>query len=125
MRAVAIVATVDFHRPPVVRPEPTARVPRVCRLLALAHAVDDAIRRGEVADLADAARAFGLTRARVTQLMNLTLLAPEIQEAIVSLPAVASGRDAVSERALRTIAAEPVWERQAAMWTALTRRPSR
>jgi hypothetical protein len=125
MRAVAIVATVDFHRPQVVRPARPARVPSVCRLLALAHAVDDAIRRGEVADLADAARVFGLTRARITQMMNLTLLAPEIQEAILELPAIEQGRDEVSERGLRSIAAEPAWDRQVEMWKALTRRPSR
>jgi hypothetical protein len=125
MRAVAIIATVDFQRPPVARPERPTRVPRICRLLALAHAVDDAIGRGELHDLADAAQAFGLTRARLTQLMNLTLLSPEIQEAILALPAVDRGRDEVSERCLRAIAAEPAWERQAEMWKVLTGRSPR
>lgn len=125
MRAVAIVATVDFQRPPVAPPERPARMPRICRLLALAHAVHDAIRRGELHDLAGAARAFGLTRARLTQLMNLTLLSPEIQEAILALPPVEHGRDEVSERGLRAIAAEPAWERQAEMWKVVTGRSPR
>ena len=61
-------------------------------------------------DLADAARAIGVTRARMTQIMNLLLLAPEIQEAILDLRSATSGRDPVSERALRRIVAEPDWD---------------
>lgn len=52
------------------------RVLRVVRLLALAHALDEQIRAGEIADLADVARQAGLTRARMTQVMNLLQLAP-------------------------------------------------
>ena len=77
------------------------------------------IRDGELRDLADAARVMGLTRARVTQITNLLLLAPDIQEAILDLPPVIKGRDPIRERHLRRIAAEPVWRRQRAMWEAL------
>ncbi len=99
-----------------VEAEPAGRVPRVARLLALAHKIDGMIRRGELRDLADAARALGLTRARVTQVVSLLLLAPEIQEAIVDLPLVTNGRDPISERQLRLIAAEPDWSKQLFMW---------
>jgi hypothetical protein len=58
----------------------------VARTLALAHTIDEMIRTGELRDLADAARAVGVTRARMTQIMNLLLLAPEIQEALLSFP---------------------------------------
>lgn len=89
---------------------------RVARLLALAHYIDEKIRAGEIADLAEAARRAGLTRARVTQVMNLLLLAPVIQEVILATPAATDGRDPVTERQLRQIVAEPVWARQVAIW---------
>ena len=97
----------------------TGRTPRVARVLALAYRIDGMIRAGELRDLADAARAIGVTRARMTQIMNLLLLAPTIQEAILDLPLVTNGRDPVSERALRPIVAEPVWTRQLSMWNEL------
>jgi hypothetical protein len=84
--------------------------------LALAHQIDGMIRAGELRDLADAARAIGVTRARMTQIMNLLLLAPEIQEAILDLPPVKQGRDPISERMLRAIVAEAEWELQMAIW---------
>ncbi len=110
--------TVDFGGKSAQRPthRDTGRVPRVARQLALAHRIDGMIRNGDLRDLADAARALGLSRARVTQLSALLLLAPEIQEAILDLPPVTNGRDPVSERALRRIVAEPDWERQMEMW---------
>ena len=93
-----------------------ARIPRVVRLLAFAHEIERRIRAGELDDLAHAARVFGLTRARVTQIVNLTLLAPAVQEAILALPSVTVGRDPITERTLRPIVAEPVWEMQLDMW---------
>ena len=85
-------------------------------MLALAHRIDGMIRDGEVDDLADAARRLGLTRARVTQIANLLLLAPAIQEAILDLAPVTTGRDPISERQLRPIVAEPDWNEQIKMW---------
>jgi hypothetical protein len=96
-----------------------ARTPRVARLLALAHDIERRIRDGELADLAHAARSLGLTRARVTQIANLTLLAPAIQEEILTMPPVTAGRDLVTERTLRRILAEPVWYEQAELWRPL------
>jgi hypothetical protein len=51
---------------------------------------------------ADIARQEGITRARVTQVMGLLRLAPEIQEHILALRETV-GRPAISERALRSI----------------------
>jgi hypothetical protein len=108
---------VSFAPPTAVpKPEPLGRVPRVTRLLALAHRIDALIAAGELRDLADAARVLGLTRARVTQISSLALLAPAIQAEILDLPPVVSGRDTVTERSLRRIVAEPVWDRQLALW---------
>lgn len=89
---------------------------RVTRHLVLAHEIERRIRAGELDDLAHAARVFGLTRARVTQIVSLTLLCPTIQAEILALPPVTVGRDVVTERSLRPIVAEAVWERQLAMW---------
>ena len=115
-----VAYTVQFRRtPPPPAPEPVGRVPRVARLLALAHKIDGMIRSGELRDLAHAAKVVGVTRARMSQLMGLTLLAPQIQEAILDLPPVTKGRDPITERNLREIVAEPVWERQAVVWTKL------
>jgi len=94
----------------------------VARQLALAHEIERRIRASELDDLAHAARAFGLTRARVTQIVNLTLLAPQIQAEILALPPVTVGRDRITERTLRPIVAEAVWERQMAMWQTLNGR---
>jgi hypothetical protein len=52
------------------------------------------------------ARREGLTRARVTQVLGLVRMAPEIQEHILALPETA-GRPAISERALRPVARIP------------------
>ncbi len=93
------------------------RVPRVARKLALAHEIERRIRAGEFVDLAHAARAFGLTRARVTQIVNLTLLAPQIQEEILAMPRVTIGRDPITERTLRPIVAEHLWGRQIELWS--------
>ena len=111
--------TLAFSRSSRSRPRhPVAsdRAPRVARHLALAHDIERRVRTGQLEDLASAARAYGLTRARVTQIVNLTLLAPAIQEAILAMPPVTAGRDPVSERTLRPIVAEAVWEVQLRSW---------
>ena len=106
--------TVHFHKQPR-RPiqhqqDPTAgRVPRVTRLLALAHKIDGMIRSGEIRGWAEAARLIGVTRARMTQIANLLLLAPEIQEAILYLPMALKGRARVTEHNLREIAQRSDW----------------
>ena len=85
-------------------------------MLTLAYKIERMIRDGELQDLADAARTIGFTRARMTQITNLLLLAPQIQEAILGLPPVRGRRDSVSERSLRTIVAEPIWDVQRRLW---------
>jgi len=51
--------------------------------MALAIRFDDLIRRGEVRDYADLARLGHVSRARITQIMNLLNLAPDIQERLL------------------------------------------
>ena len=59
----------------------TPRIPRITRLMALAIKFQDMVDRGEVRDYADLARLGFVTRARLTQIMNLLLLAPDVQGA--------------------------------------------
>lgn len=99
---------------------PLGNLTRVTRLMALAIRFEQLIRDGEVRDLADIARLGHVTRARVTQIMNLLHLAPDIQEAILFLPRVEEGRDPLTERDLRPIAALPDWRKQRTQWRALT-----
>jgi hypothetical protein len=73
-------------RPGEAAPTVPGRVPRVSRLMALAIRFDQLIRAGVVADQAELARLGHVTRARLTQIMNLLCLAPDIQEAILFLP---------------------------------------
>ena len=71
--------------------------------MALAIRLDQLIRDGVVADQAELARCGYVSRARLTQIMNLLCLAPDIQEEILFLPPTEAGYDAVSERELRPI----------------------
>ena len=96
---------------PSPKPEPVHRPAKVARMLALAHHLQRAIDEGLVADRAAVARKLGLTRARVTQLLDLLLLAPRLQEAILTLEAL-DGVEPVSERVLRSVAHEGRWAAQ-------------
>ncbi len=101
---------------------PQGRIPRVSRLMALAIRFDGLVRNGAVADYAEIARLGHVTRARLTQIMNLLHLAPEIQEALLLLPPVESGRDPITERELRPIVAVPDWKKQRRMWREVAQR---
>lgn len=97
----------------------SGRVPRVSRLMALAIRFDQLIRDGDVTDRAELARLGHVTRARLTQIMNLLNLAPDIQEQVLDLPRVESGREPLTERQLRPIAAVANWRKQRRSWKAL------
>ena len=91
---------------------PVGRLARVTRLMALAIRFDKLIQAGEVTDYSELARLGHVTRARVTQIMNLLMLAPDIQEEILFLPRVTGGRDRVHLRQLQPIALVPDWRKQ-------------
>jgi len=85
------------------KPSRTSRTPRVVELLRKAIEWQGLLESGEVANHAAIARQEGITRARVTQVMGLLRLAPEIQEHVLSLPDMVR-RPVITERALRPIA---------------------
>ncbi len=101
-------------------PKPKAlepgRIPRVSRLMALAIHFDCMIRKGVVQDYADLARLGGVCRARISQIMDLLNLAPAIQEELLFLPRNYGGRDSVTERRIRRIAAGSMWRAQGELW---------
>jgi hypothetical protein len=92
------------------------KLPRVTRLMALAIKFQGMVDRREVSHYAEIAQLGHVTRARMTQLMGLLLLAPDIQENLLFLPPTKQGRDPVSERGLRSLAATPSWRRQRTLW---------
>jgi hypothetical protein len=89
---------------------PTDRVPRAARMLALAHHWRGLIRAGVVKDQAALAALVGVTRARITQVMDLLYLAPDIQEEILFQPDGGLGKPC--HRDLVRVAAEPLWVEQ-------------
>ena len=76
------------------------RVPRVARLLALAHRFQGLVRNGEVADYAELARLGRVSRARISQIVSLLSLAPNLQEQVLFLPRTERGRDPIQMRHL-------------------------
>jgi hypothetical protein len=97
------------------KPQPVGRIPRVARVLALAHHFDDLIAQGAVKDYAEIARLAQMSRARVAQILTLKFLAPEIQEQLTELP-MQHGKDPMSEKELRRIAMIPDWAMQRQQW---------
>jgi hypothetical protein len=91
--------------PPRGKPKPpkAPRTPRVVELLRKAIEWQALLASGEAPNKSDIARREGITRARVTKVMGLFRLAPEIQQHILSMPD-AVRRPAITERALRPIA---------------------
>ncbi|MBN1857802.1 hypothetical protein JW848_01195 [Candidatus Bipolaricaulota bacterium] len=103
-RRIAADQVVKALPEPRGRPKPPKKpkTPRVVELLQMALEWQRQLDAGEVETQAAIARREGITRARVTQIMALLRLAPEIQEHILSMPDAVS-RPVVSERALRPI----------------------
>jgi hypothetical protein len=85
------------------KPPKAPRTPPVVELLRKAIEWQALIESGEASNQAAIARQEGITRARVTQVMGLLRLAPEVQEHVLSLPNMVR-RPAITERALRPIA---------------------
>ncbi len=115
--AIEVEVTLDLPRRPraePVKPEPPVRMPRVTRLMALAVKYQGLVDAGELRDYADIARLGYVSRARVTQIMNLSNLAPDIQEELLFpvgiLPA---------ERRLREVVAKVEWGEQQLLWRRL------
>ncbi len=95
------------------------RVPRVTQVMALAIQFQDMLQRGEARDYADLARLGCLTRERMSQIMELIWLAPDIQRELLECKPTHTTRFPISELAVRRIAAELAWVAQRAAWRKL------
>src|SRR3989440_7674927 len=98
---------------------PPGRVPRLARFLALALRLEAQLRQGVLKDNAEVASVGHVTRARVSQILSLVHLAPDIQEAILFLPRTQRGRDPVIMSDVLPIATELDWKRQRRAWRRL------
>lgn len=92
--------------------KPLGQLPRITKLMALAVRLDGLIQAGHVQDQAELARLAHVTRARLTQIMNLRLLAPDIQESLLFLPPILHGRAPVLLRDLQPLASINDWQQQ-------------
>ena len=110
------------HRSPAVPKVPgPPRIPRITRLMALAIKFQDMVDRGEVRDYADLARLGYVSRARITQIMNLLNLAPQIQEALLFPNEGLNSCSVACENRIRGVARLIPWEDQSAAFGAMPR----
>ena len=91
-------------------------IPRIARLMALAIRFEGLLQRDEIRDYAELSRLGRVTRARMTQIMKLLLLAPDIQEQILFLPPI----QGLNERNLRSIVKRIDWNEQRRMFQMIT-----
>ena len=85
--------------------------------MALAIRFEGLLRDKTIRDYAELARLGGVSRARITQIMKLRLLAPDIQEEILFL----SEARGVTERNLRPLLRRIDWTEQRRMFQAIAR----
>lgn len=97
-------------------PHRYARYPRIVQVMALAIHFREMLERGEAKDYADLARLGCVSRERISQIMLLNWLAPEIQHEVLQLGKTPGGRFPVSETTLRAVARSPRWEEQRRRW---------
>lgn len=95
------------------------RLPRITQVLALSIHLEDMVRRGEAKDYADLARLSCLCRERISQIVRLNYLTPDIQVELLYLPPTNNGHFPISETALRKIANLLSWADQRCEWKAL------
>jgi hypothetical protein len=101
--------------------KPKGRIPRVSRLMALAIRLEQMLRSGEIPDLTELARIANVTQPRMSQILNLNMLAPEIQEELLFLHPVQAGKPAIHEKLLRPITSHVDWDAQRQRWREVNR----
>ncbi len=87
--------------------------------MALALKFEQLIRQGVVSDYVVLASLGQVSRSRLTQIMNLLNLAPDIQEQILFLTPETAEQCGICERSLRRLSGLLLWSKQRARWEAL------
>lgn len=100
-------------------PEPAGRAPRLARLVALSHELEAMVRSGRAGDYHELARQAEVAPTRISQIVILSQLAPEIQEYVLFLSVEHAGL--ITEPQLREIARELRWDRQLTLFEQLVR----
>jgi predicted XRE-type DNA-binding protein len=91
----------------------------IARSLALGHAIEESIRQGRIRSHTTAAEILGVTRNRVSQIVDLTILAPDIQEEILFIRDGDPLAD-LSEKLVRELVARHrEWDQQRQWWRIL------
>ena len=113
--------TIERTPAPVPEPERTRddpdRVHPLARRMAMAIRCQQLIDSGVVPDQASLAAVAGMTRAWITVVMRLNLLAPDIQEEILGMNAA----DRVDHRKVQEITKIGLWSSQRMQWRAWQR----
>ena len=94
----------------------SGRIPRITKLVALASRMQSMIDSGEVESFQQLAELGRISQPRMTQIMSLLNLAPDIQEELLYLPEVMQGKAAIHEKLLRPLTTEMDWRVQRRMW---------
>ena len=95
------------------------RLARVARLMALALRFEQLLRGREIASYAELARLGRVSCSRISQILNLLQLAPDLQEQLLFLTRKGRGRDPSHLARLRPIAATLDWGKQRRLWREL------
>jgi hypothetical protein len=87
--------------------------------MALAIRFEGLLRRGTLTDQAELARLGQVSRARISQILSLLHLAPDIQEQLLFLPHIHQGREPLHLADLQPICRHWDWRRQRWLWQAM------
>ena len=118
----------EFYLPIPVRPgvrwkaqetQAQGRTPRLSRLMALAIHLQGLVSQGSVCGYRELADAGHVSRARLSQILQLNQLAPEIQEQLLFLPPIPQGSDRLLERHVRSLTQVVDWRKQRQLFQAV------
>ena len=94
----------------------SGRIPRISKLVALASRMQSMLESRQVDTFQQLAELGKISQPRMTQIMSLLNLAPDIQEELLYLPEVMQGKAAIHERLLRPLTREMDWRVQRRIW---------
>ena len=94
----------------------SGRIPRIAKLVALASRMQSMIESGQVESFQQLAELGRISQPRMTQIMSLLNLAPDIQEELLYLPEVIQGKATIHEKLLRPLTTERDWRMRRRMW---------
>ena len=93
--------------------------------MACAIVFDEMLRRGEVTSYRELAEIAQVSPARLSQVMALLDLCPQVQQELVLLATASPSSDRITERRLRLLRGEVSWIEQARLWQSLRQRTPR